>query len=276
MGILAAATRPQVFTLPPSTASVWPVMKSLSAEARKTRGAQQVLGMLVALQRAGLDGAVPGGLDMARVLAHHRVAQGKARSQGVDPDAVPPQFARERPGERHHAALARDVVQHPGDAAIRGARADIDDLAIAAGDHVRGDVLHHQERPAQIDRHHLVPEIGVDLCALGLLQGREQRGVVYQHVDPAEALHGGGDQGLDRAFVADVGDGADHRIRSVLGGDLLRYLLAVGDIGDHDARAFGGERQRIVPADALGSAGDNGGTAGQSPHAAITSGPGGG
>jgi hypothetical protein len=152
----------------------------------------------------------------------------------------------------------------------------IDDLTVAARDHVRGDVLHHQERPAQIDRHHLVPEIRVDLGAFRLLQGCKQRGVVHQHVDPAKALHGGCDQRLDRAFIADVGDGADHRIRPMLGGDFLRDLLAVGNIGDHDARAFGGERQRIVPADALRSAGDNGGTAGQSPHAATPSGRGGG
>src|SRR5262249_7865482 len=79
-----------------------------------------------------------------------------------------------RASERHDAALAGDVVEHPGDAAKGGARADIDDLAVTLGDHVRSDVLDHQKRPAQIDRHHLVPQLGVDLGALRLLQRREQ------------------------------------------------------------------------------------------------------
>ena len=38
--------------------------------------------------------------------------------------------------------------------------------------------------------------------------------------------------------------------------DFFGQLLAVGDVGDHQARAFGGEPVRIVPADALGAAGE--------------------
>src|SRR5215471_3751759 len=99
---------------------------------------QKVLGMLVASQRARLDRAVARGLNVAGILAHHRVAQGEARRQRVDADAVLAELARERTRERHDAALAGDVVQHPRDAAKGGAGADIDDLAVALGDHVRG------------------------------------------------------------------------------------------------------------------------------------------
>ena len=52
----------------------------------------------------------------------------------------------------------------------------------------------------------------------------------------------------------------------MLGGDLRGELLAVGDVGDHDAGALGGERLRVVPADALGAAGDDRGAAGESRH----------
>src|SRR6266851_9687591 len=82
----------------------------------KYQRAEEVLRMLVALQRARLHGAVAGGAHVARILAEHGVAQGEAGSESVDADAVRAELARERPRERHDAALAGDVVQHPGDA----------------------------------------------------------------------------------------------------------------------------------------------------------------
>src|SRR5262249_49546773 len=91
-------------------------------------------------------------------------------------------------------------------------------------------------------------------------------GIVDEHVDVAEALDRLRRQRLDRGFLADVGDHARHRIDAVPGRDLLRELAAVGDIGDHDARALGGEGERIVPADALGAAGHDRGAAGESGH----------
>jgi hypothetical protein len=99
---------------------------------------------------------------------------------------------------------------------------------------------------------------------------------LHQHVDLAEAVDGGGDQRLDRGFVADVGDGAGHRIRPVLGGDLLRQFLAVGDVGDHHACALGGERPRVMPADAFRPAGDDRRAARQSRHGLTPSGSRGG
>ena len=84
-----------------------------------------------------------------------------------------------------------------------------------------------------------------------------ERRVVDQDVDPAEALDGLRNQVLDRLLVADVELDAGHAVRAVAAGDFRGELLAVGDVGDHDARAFGGERLRIVPADAPGAAGDD-------------------
>ena len=86
---------------------------------------------------------------------------------------------------------------------------------------------------------------------------REQRGVVDQNVDLAEPLHRLGDQRLHRAFVADIGDAACHRIGAVRARQFRGELLAVGNVGDHQARALGGERARIVHADAFGAAGED-------------------
>src|SRR5262245_7508591 len=63
---------------------------------QENQRAQQVLGMLVPPQRARLDRAVAGGFDVAGILAHHRVAQGEARRQRVDADAVLAELARAR------------------------------------------------------------------------------------------------------------------------------------------------------------------------------------
>src|SRR5262249_45425076 len=136
----------QVFTLPPSTASVWPVTKSLSAEARNTRAPSRSWGCssrCAEPEWTGRSRAVARwrGAEVGGIAAHHGVDQGDAGRKGVDGDPVPAELARERPRERHDAALRRDVVQHPGDAAKGGAGADIDDLAVALRDHVRGDVL---------------------------------------------------------------------------------------------------------------------------------------
>src|SRR6266446_6321573 len=204
----------QVFTLPPSTASVCPVTKSLSADDRKTSAPRRSWGC--SSRRSERDWtarsrAVSTWPGFSRITVSLKVKPGASVLTRMP--CSPSSRASAR--ERHDAALAGDVVQHPRDAAKGGARADIDDLAVALGDHVRGDVFDHQKRPAQIDRHHLVPQLGVDLGTLGFLQRREQRGVVHQHVDLAEALDGGCDQRPDRSFVADVGDGAGHRIGPV-------------------------------------------------------------
>jgi NADP-dependent 3-hydroxy acid dehydrogenase YdfG len=44
------------------------------------------------------------------------------------------------------------------------------------------------------------------------------------------------------------------------------YLIAIGDVSDHHARALSGQRLRIMPPDALGTAGDDGNSIGQSRH----------
>ena len=79
-------------------------------------------------------------------------------------------------------------------------------------------------------------------------------------------LDGFRDQHPDRRFIADVGHRARNRIVAVGEGDRVRQLRAIGDVGNHQPRALCGERQRIMPADTLGAAGDDSDPAVQPPH----------
>ena len=125
-----------------------------------------------------------------RVLRDNRVAERKAGRERVDPNTVVAEFPRQRARKRHDAALRRHVVQHPGNALEGRARPDVDDLAIALRDHMRADMLHHEERAAQIDGHDVIPRRRLDLGALLVVQRGEDRGVVDQNIDLAEAVHG--------------------------------------------------------------------------------------
>jgi hypothetical protein len=71
---------------------------------------------------------------------------------------------------------------------------------------------------------------------------------------------------LTEGFVAHVEYRARNRIAAVGAGDRIRNLGAIGNVGDHQSRALGGERQRIMPAETLGTAGDNRDPPIQPPH----------
>src|SRR5262249_28306761 len=53
---------------------------------------------------------------------------------------------------------------------------------------------------------------------------------------------------------------------AMLPGKRGRELGAVGNVGDHHPRAFGGERLNVMPPDAPGAAGDDGDASVQSCH----------
>ena len=130
-------------------------------------------------------------------------------------------------------------------------------LPRAARDHVRRDVAHHQPGPAHVDRHHPIPQVRIPFVEVSGMELGIKRRVVDQDVDLAEAVDGLRHQGLDRRLVADVERAAGHGVGAMPARNLRGERRAVLDIGDHHARAFGGERQRIMPADALGAAGDD-------------------
>ena len=119
-------------------------------------------------------------------------------------------------------------------------------------------MAHHEIRAAHVDGHHLVPKIRVPLQEAARRQRRIDRGVIDQDIDLPEALDGLRHQVLDRLLVADVAFHARHAVGAMTAGDFGHQILAVGDIGYHHAGAFGGQRLRVMPADTLGPAGDDG------------------
>ena len=90
----------------------------------------------------------------------------------------------EAEGQRVQARLRRgvgeDVVRRP-DAADRG---DVDDRAAVACRHAGADERGEPERPLQVHREHLVPELLGDALRIGI--GRRDPRVVDEDVDPPE------------------------------------------------------------------------------------------
>ena len=69
--------------------------------------------------------------------------------------------------------------------------------------------------------------------------------------------------------LADVAGHACGRVAAVLRRDLGGERGAIGDVRDHDLGALGGERLRVVAADALGAAGDDRGAASEPRHGSV-------
>src|SRR5882757_2272990 len=139
-----------VFTLPPSTASVWPVTKSLSAEARKISAPRRSWGcwsLCSARDATARSRAVFTWPGFSATIVSLSVKPGISV---LTRDAVVAELARHRARHRHDAALAGDVVHDPRDAAHRRARSDVDDLAVFALRHLGRNMFRHQKRPAQI------------------------------------------------------------------------------------------------------------------------------
>jgi len=127
-------------------------------------------------------------------------------------------------------------------------------------------VLHHQEGATEVDRHHPVPCGDVDLGAVRLPERREERGIVHEHVDLAEALDRPRDQALHRRLVADVEDGAHDGVGPVRAGDRLDDRGAVRDVRHDHPGAGLGKGQRVVAANPLRPAGHDGDAAGEPSH----------
>ena len=127
-------------------------------------------------------------------------------------------------------------------------------------------MLGHQERPANVDRHHPVPQRHIDLGEFLLLQRGKQCRVVHQDVDLAELLHRPGNEALHRRFVADVTDHAAGGAAPMPGRDFIGERTAIGNVRDHHLGAGVGERGDVVAADAVRAAGDDRASPGKAAH----------
>ena len=119
-------------------------------------GADDVLRLLIALDRARRD------RDVAELLDHLRVLLDALRHRepgrdAVDPHPVLAELLRQRAREGDDGALARHVVEEERNAAKRGAGRDVDDRAATALAHRRHSGAAREEHRGDVDVHHLPP-----------------------------------------------------------------------------------------------------------------------
>ena len=133
---------------------VWPVTNPTPRPAEERDRADDVLRLLVALDRARGD------RDVAELLDHLGVRL--TPSDIVKPGATQltwmpslPSSRRERARERDDRALARHVVEEERHAAEGRARRDVDDLAAAALAHHGHGRAAREEHRRDVDVHHL-------------------------------------------------------------------------------------------------------------------------
>ncbi len=186
--------------MPPSTLIVWPVMKSLSGEARNNMAPTTSCGIWMRLNARSADGRFAE-LDhlFRRIFFRQRVAG----SETIDVDIVIADFARQRAGKTYGCRFRCHVVNSSRRAGKHGARSDGDDLAGFLLAHGRQHGAAAEKQAAQIYRHEPVPFFGVDgfdPSAVHRHDG-ENRGVVDQNVDTAEALERSRGHLLGRIFV---------------------------------------------------------------------------
>src|ERR1700694_1170518 len=134
-------------------------------------------------------------------LIFHHVGEDRPRRDRVNPHALGRHLARERLRKCENAALARAVVNHLVSADLTELRADVDDVAVAALEHLRQHVPRTEKHCAEVDVHHLVPLLGRHLVQEHL---REDARVVDEDLDGAELSLHALDHGLDLGFLGDV------------------------------------------------------------------------
>src|SRR5258708_3508238 len=134
-------------------------------------------------------------------LVFHHVGEDRAGRNRVDPHALGRDLARERLRKCEHAALAGAVMNHLVAADLTELRAYVDDVSVAALEHLRQHVACAEENGAQVDVHNLVPLLGRHLVQQNL---REDARVVDQDLDGAELALAALDHGNDLGFLGDV------------------------------------------------------------------------
>jgi hypothetical protein len=198
----------------------------------------------------GLELLHPAGTLRARAqlsLDHvwHDVAQ-------LDRRALDVQLAADGLGQADDRVLGGRVGRATRRAVLARLRGDVDHVAPVAGHHARQRDLHAVDHAVDVDVDHAHRG---GLVLVDEAPQRHDAGVIDQHVERAEALLGGVDEGLERVALGHVelepgGIGTD------LGGRLLGELgVEVAD-GDLHPLAREGLRRRL--ADAACRAGDGG------------------
>ncbi len=133
---------------------------------------------------------------------------------------------------------------------------------------MRRRVLERQEVPLEVDAHHRVPVVLVQVDQHPVT---EESGVVDERVEPAEGVERGGDEGgraLGGGDVAVVGDrltpGRADLLHDLLGGAGARpgAVEPHSQVVHDDFRTLGGEGQGMGTAESTAGAGDDGDASG--------------
>ena len=97
-------------------------------------------------------------------------------------------------------------------------------------------MLRRQEAAADVDGHHTVPKVRVNVEAADRFQRRVKGGIVDKDVKPAQIRFHHLSEVPDRALVAYVG--GDLRSLPSGGPDLRDHRLGAGDVGDQTVGSF--------------------------------------
>ena len=198
-------------------------------------------------------------LDAARVLQPRgQLGVDDDGHDAGDLDAGAAQLGAQGLAQPHHVVLGPAVGAAAREAALAGGRGDVDDVAAAAGEHPRDDLLDAEHHAVDVDVDHplgggvvLVPDRVADL--------HDPR-VVDQDVDRAELRLGAVEEVLDRRALGHVELEGDGAVTELLGGLLGGREV---EVADGDLHALAQEGLRGGAADAAGGAGDRGDLAGE-------------
>ncbi len=166
----------------------------------------------------------------------------------VDCDVVAGKLLAERLRQRDHAGLGRGIGAGIGVALLAGDRGDIDDPAIALGDHQRRHRLQAVENAVEVDREN-APPFGDRIVREGRIHPRDA-GIVDENVDPAHLGRGRSVAATHRIPIAQIDC---DKARA----DLFRRLRSESpiDVPDRHARIAGDQALGHRAADALGGSG---------------------
>ena len=148
-------------------------------------------------------------------------------------------------------------MRETGRTGKQGTRGHVDDLAATAPAHVRHRRLAHQEWTARVDRKHAVELRRLDLLERPVAKRGQDRGVVDQTIDPAQARRDAVDRHPHGPGVGNIElDLERFRARISTGGRDRAQLLRV-DVDEGQPRALEREATRVGAADPGSRPGDD-------------------
>ncbi len=187
-----------------------------------------------------------------------------AGTDAIDPEMTVGMVERHAAGERHDTGLGSAIGRQPGAGDQAHQRGVVDDRGLAgatgAVQQGRQRGARHQVGAAQIDRHHLIPDLR--RCLRHRAEDLDP-GIVDQDVEAAQRRQRRRQAGFDAGGRAQI-----DRQRHARPAGQRQRLAGAGeiDVDGGDAGALGGQPQRGGPADARRRPSDEAGPADEAPR----------